>query len=88
MLPFDRLTSEGKGEPAAKYQSFKDLFDALTLCKFASLTVTQICQIYTALTGWECSAEDLLAAGKGSLASTLETISSDSTPGRTVVTRG
>jgi len=67
ILPGDRLSSEGKAEPAAKYQSLKDLFDALTLCKFASLTVTQICQILTALTGWEYSPEDLLAAGDRSI---------------------
>jgi len=67
ILPGDRLTSAGKAEPAAKYQSLKDLFDALTLCKFAPLTVTQICQIFTALTGWECSPEDLMAAGDRSI---------------------
>jgi aldehyde:ferredoxin oxidoreductase len=39
ILPTDRLISEGKGEPAAKFQSFKDLFDSLTLCKFAPLQV-------------------------------------------------
>jgi len=67
ILPGDRLDSAGKAEPAAKYQSLKDLFDALTLCKFASLTVTQICQILTALTGWQYAPEDLLAAGDRSI---------------------
>ena len=67
ILPGDRLDSADKAEPAAKYQSLKDLFDALTLCKFASLTVTQICQIITAITGWECSPEDLLAVGDRSI---------------------
>ena len=42
ILPGDRLVSAGKGEPAAKFQSFKDLFDALTLCKFAPLQVPQL----------------------------------------------
>jgi aldehyde:ferredoxin oxidoreductase len=67
ILPSDRLVSEGKGEPAAKFQSFKDLFDALTLCKFAPLQVPQLCDMINALTGWEFSAEDLLAAGDRSV---------------------
>ncbi len=67
ILPSDRLVSEGKGEPAAKFQSFKDLFDALTLCKFAPLQVPQLCDMINALTGWEFSPEDLLAAGDRSI---------------------
>jgi aldehyde:ferredoxin oxidoreductase len=67
ILPTDRLTSEGKGEPAAKFQSFKDLFDSLTLCKFAPLQVPQLCEMLNALTGWAYSPEDLLAAGDRSL---------------------
>ena len=67
ILPSDRLVSEGKGEPAAKFQSFKDLFDALTLCKFAPLKVPQICEILNALTGWEFGPEELLAAGDRSV---------------------
>ena len=67
ILPSDRLVSEGKGEPAAKFQSFKDLFDALTLCKFAPLQVPQLCDMLNALTGWEFSPEDLLAAGDRSV---------------------
>jgi len=67
ILPSDRLSSEGKGEPAAKFQSFKDLFDALTLCKFAPLQVPQLCEMLNALTGWEFSPEDLLAAGDRSV---------------------
>jgi aldehyde:ferredoxin oxidoreductase len=67
ILPSDRLVSEGKGEPAAKFQSFKDLFDALTLCKFAPLQVPQLCEMLNALTGWEFSPEDLLKAGDRSV---------------------
>jgi aldehyde:ferredoxin oxidoreductase len=67
ILPSDRLVSEGKGEPAAKFQSFKDLFDALTLCKFAPLQVPQLCDMLNALTGWEFGPEDLLAAGDRSV---------------------
>lgn len=67
ILPSDRLTSQGKGEPAAKFQSFKDLFDALTLCKFAALQVPHICDILNALTGWAFKPEELLAAGDRSV---------------------
>jgi aldehyde:ferredoxin oxidoreductase len=67
ILPSDRLVSVGKGEPAAKFQSFRDLFDALTLCKFAPLQVPQLCDMLNALTGWELSPEDLLAAGDRSV---------------------
>jgi aldehyde:ferredoxin oxidoreductase len=67
ILPSDRLVSEGKGEPAAKLQSFKDLFAALTLCKFAPLQVPQICEILNAHTGWEFGPEELLAAGDRSV---------------------
>ena len=67
ILPGDRLISEGKGEPAAKFQSFKDLFDALTLCKFAPLQVPQLCDMLNALTGWEFGPEELLAAGDRSV---------------------
>jgi aldehyde:ferredoxin oxidoreductase len=67
ILPSDRLISEGKGEPAAKFQSFKDLFDALTLCKFAPLQVPQLCDILNALTGWEFGPEELLAVGDRSV---------------------
>ncbi|MBW2051165.1 MAG: aldehyde ferredoxin oxidoreductase family protein [Deltaproteobacteria bacterium] len=67
ILPGDRTDSAGKAEPAAKFQSYKDLFDALTLCKFASLSATQLSQILSALTGWEVSPLDLLAAGDRSI---------------------
>ena len=67
ILPGDRISSEGKAEGAAKYQSLKDLYDALTLCKFTSLTVTQICQMLSAITGWEVTPEELLEAGDRSV---------------------
>jgi len=40
ILPSERLSSEGKNEGVAKFQSWKGLFDSLTLCKFAPLTPT------------------------------------------------
>jgi aldehyde:ferredoxin oxidoreductase len=67
ILPSDRMVSEGKGEPAAKFQSFKDLFDSLTLCKFSPVQPPQICDMLNAITGWEFSHEDLLAVGNRSI---------------------
>jgi len=67
VLPSDRHSSVGKGEFAAKFQSLKDLFDALTLCKFAPLTPTMICDILTGITGWEYTPDELLAAGDRSM---------------------
>jgi aldehyde:ferredoxin oxidoreductase len=68
ILPGDRHSSDGKAEFAAKFQSLKDLFDALTLCKFAPLTPTMISDMLGAITGWDCSPDQLLAAGDRSLA--------------------
>lgn len=67
IFPSDRLISKGKGEPAAKYQSLKDLFDALTICKFAPFQVPQLCDILNALTGWNYGPQELLVAGDRSI---------------------
>jgi len=67
ITPGDRLSHEGKAENAAKYQSLRDLYDALTLCKFASLSVTQISQLLNCITGWDISPADLLVVGDRSI---------------------
>ena len=67
ILPSERLSSEGKSEGAAKYQSLKDLFDSLTLCKFAPLSPTQICEMLNAITGWDFGPKELLVAGDRSI---------------------
>jgi aldehyde:ferredoxin oxidoreductase len=67
ILPSERLSSEGKSEGVAKFQSLKDLFDSLTLCKFAPLTPTQLCEMLNSITGWEYGAKELLAAGDRSI---------------------
>ena len=67
LFPRHRMSSEGKGEPAAKLQSLADLFDALTLCKFAHLSVAQLCGILNAVTGWNMTPETLLEAGDRSV---------------------
>ncbi len=63
----ERLSSEGKAVSAAKYQSLRDLFDSLTLCKFAPLSVTQICAILNAITGRQYTPKTLLQAGDRSI---------------------
>jgi aldehyde:ferredoxin oxidoreductase len=67
ILPGERLSSEGKSEGTAKYQSLKDLFDSLTLCKFAPLPPTQLCEMLNAITGWQFGPQELLAAGDRSV---------------------
>ena len=64
----DRLSPENnKAEMAAKYQSLKDLYDSLTLCKFSSISITLISQMLTAVTGWEYTPEDIMTTGDRSL---------------------
>jgi aldehyde:ferredoxin oxidoreductase len=67
ILPTDRHSPDGKGAFAAKFQSLKDMFDALTLCKFAPLTPTMMCDILNGITGWAYTPDDLLAAGDRSV---------------------
>lgn len=68
IFPGERMTAEGgKATSAAKYQSLKDLYDSLTLCKFAPLSVTQISEILSGITGWKYEPKDILAAGDRSI---------------------
>ncbi len=67
ILPGERLSSVGKSEAVAKYQSWKELFDTLTLCKFAPLTPTQVSEMLRAVTGWDYNPQDLLKAGDRSV---------------------
>ena len=63
----DRLQSEAKAEMAARFQDFKDIFDSLLLCKFAPLTLTQIAEMLSNVTGWEYSPADLHTAAERSV---------------------
>jgi aldehyde:ferredoxin oxidoreductase len=67
IFPGDRFQSAGKAKMVAKYQSFRDLFDTLALCKFAGYTPTLLCKIIQAITGWDYTPEELLAAGDRSI---------------------
>ncbi|MBI4763638.1 MAG: aldehyde ferredoxin oxidoreductase family protein [Deltaproteobacteria bacterium] len=63
----NRLSSVDTGERAAKFQSIKDLYDSLTLCKFSPVPISLIGQALGAITGWEYTPNDLLTAGDRSM---------------------
>jgi aldehyde:ferredoxin oxidoreductase len=63
----DRMQVQGKAEMAAKFQSFKDLFDSMLMCKFAPLTVTTVSEALSGITGWSYSPQDILTAGDRSI---------------------
>jgi len=63
----ERAQSIGKGDPAAKYQALKDLFDTLLLCKMSPATLTQMAEALNAITGWNFSPIDLYICGERSL---------------------
>lgn len=63
----ERAQSIGKGEPAAKFQALKDLFDTLLLCKMCPATLTQMAEALNAITGWNFSPIDLYTCGERSL---------------------
>lgn len=67
IMPGDRLSSKNKAVNAAKFQSFREIFDALTLCKFAPFSVTKICEILNAITGWNVDPDALLTIGDRSI---------------------
>ena len=67
ITPGDRFQSEGKAEPAAKYQDHKDMYDSLLLCKFAPLSLTQTAEILSSITGWEYTPLDVNKAGERSV---------------------
>lgn len=67
ILPGERLSSEGKSEAVVKYQSWKELFDALLLCKFAPFTPIQVGEMLKAITGWDYSPQELLITGDRSV---------------------
>jgi aldehyde:ferredoxin oxidoreductase len=67
VVPGDKFQVEGKAESAARFQHFKELFDALLVCKFAPLTLTQISEFLNHVTGWGITVEDLGKAGERSL---------------------
>lgn len=69
VLPGDRFaTDRVKVESAAKYQAYKELFDAAAMCKFAPVAPTLFANYLNAVTGWELDSQSLLQMGMRSLA--------------------
>jgi aldehyde:ferredoxin oxidoreductase len=63
----DRFQSAGIAVPAAKFQSYKDMFDSLLMCKFTPLPPSVIAESVSAITGWSFTPADLLTAGDRSI---------------------
>ncbi len=63
----DRFAPQGKGELVAKTQNLMAMFDALKLCKFlcfGGIDLSIITAWVEAVTGWDCSSEELLETGE------------------------
>ncbi|HEY33378.1 MAG TPA: aldehyde ferredoxin oxidoreductase family protein [Dehalococcoidia bacterium] len=63
----DRFKSEGKAALAAKYQNYRDMYDSLLLCKFSSISLTQIAEILSGITGWDYTPLDINTVGERSI---------------------
>ncbi|MBD3195192.1 MAG: aldehyde ferredoxin oxidoreductase [Candidatus Lokiarchaeota archaeon] len=63
----DRFKARGKARKAIKLQSFREVFDSLTLCKFSSVSPTEICNFLIYLTGWDINPDELLEIGDRSI---------------------
>jgi aldehyde:ferredoxin oxidoreductase len=63
--PGDRFdSSEEKGRIAARQQSWRSLYNAMTLCQFQNPGVERILAAMNAATGWGLETGDLLTMGK------------------------
>ena len=63
----DRFKSEGKAALAARYQNYRDMYDSLLLCKFSTVSLTQIAEILSGITGWDYTPLDINTAGERSI---------------------
>lgn len=57
-------SSEEKGRLTARHQSWRNLYNALTMCQFENPGARLIAQALTGATGWEVTPEGLLEMGK------------------------
>jgi len=63
--PGDRFeNSEDKGRTAARAQSWRSVYNALTVCHFMNPKASQLLAGLNAATGWDYSLEELMKAGK------------------------
>lgn len=64
----DRFASgAGKAGMAARFQGFRDLFDSMCMCKFSTVSPTNLSDALNAITGWNFSPMDLYKCGERSL---------------------
>jgi len=63
----NRFQSEGKAALAARYQNYRDMYDSLLLCKFSTVSLTQIAEILSGITGWDYTPLDIDTAGERSI---------------------
>jgi aldehyde:ferredoxin oxidoreductase len=63
----DRFKARGKAKKAMKLQSYREVFDSLTLCKFSPLSPTKICEFLEKVTGWDINPSELLKIGDRSI---------------------
>ncbi len=57
--------SEAKGAMAARWQNFRELYNALLLCQFSQInTPSQVARMLTAITGWNFDAKTVLTTGE------------------------
>jgi len=63
--PGDRFeNSQEKGAITARFQAWRSIYNALTVCHFMNPGASQIQKALTAATGWEYSLDDLALVGK------------------------
>ncbi|MDD5288308.1 MAG: aldehyde ferredoxin oxidoreductase family protein [Dehalococcoidales bacterium] len=65
--PTNRFQSEGKAPMAARLQNYRDIFDSIAMCKFSNLAPTMMADMLNAITGWNCTADDLNTIGERSM---------------------
>ncbi len=60
----DRFDMSGRIDAFIVYQNYRELFDALVLCKFSPATPSQVLAMFNAVTGFDFTMEDFLKAGE------------------------
>ena len=60
----DRFTLVGKVESVINHQNFRELYNALSICIFTNLTLSELTSLTKLATGWETSAKELMQIGE------------------------
>lgn len=64
VFPGDRFNMDNRIAMFVKFQNFRELFQALILCKFISYPATDILNMFNAITGWHFSMDEFVKAGE------------------------